>query len=172
MAAYLVKPVQQAELLSTIVQALGISIERNAHSLAVGPRPMPQQSQALKILLAEDNAINQKVAVRMLEKLGHQVTVANNGQHVLLALEKHAFDVVLMDVQMPEMGGFEATGIIRKSELGSGSHLPIIAMTAHAMKGDRERCLEAGMDGYVAKPMQAKEIQEAMESVLTSLREI
>jgi two-component system sensor histidine kinase/response regulator len=169
MAAYLVKPVQQAELFSTIVQALGISFEKPALSAPVVPNPQPQRSQALNILLAEDNAVNQKVAVRMLEKLGHKVTVADNGRQALLALEKQAFDVVLMDVQMPEMGGFQATEIIRTSELQSGRHLPIIAMTAHAMKGDREKCLEAGMDAYVAKPMQAKEIQEAMESVLASI---
>jgi CheY-like chemotaxis protein len=94
------------------------------------------------------------------------MVVASNGKEALAALERDSFDLILMDVQMPEMGGLEATEIIRATEKGTGRHLPIIAMTAHAMKGDRERCLEAGMDGYVAKPVQAKELQKAIEAFL------
>jgi CheY-like chemotaxis protein len=118
----------------------------------------------LRILLAEDNAVNQKVAVRLLEKLGHSPTVAENGHKVLAALEKDNFDLILMDVQMPEMDGFEATAVIREVEKITGMHMPIIAMTANAMQGDRERCLEAGMDGYISKPVVLKELFEALET--------
>ncbi len=121
-------------------------------------RPGPVVGKRLDILLAEDNLINQKIAVRLLEKAGHRVRVTGNGKEALAALEREAFDLVLMDVQMPEMGGFEATGIIREREKGSGRHVPVIAMTAHAMKGDRERCLAAGMDDYLAKPVQREEL--------------
>ncbi|HEV3005359.1 MAG TPA: response regulator, partial [Pirellulales bacterium] len=120
----------------------------------------------LKLLLAEDNAVNQKLVVRLLEKRGHQVTIATNGREAVAALEREPFDVVLMDVQMPELGGFEATAAIRQGERARGGHVPIVAMTAHAMKGDRERCLEAGMDGYIAKPVQARELFEAVEQAL------
>jgi CheY-like chemotaxis protein len=115
------------------------------------------------VLLAEDNTINQKLAVRLLEKRGHSVVVAGNGREALTALERESYDVVLMDVQMPEMDGFEATAAIRAREKESGRRLPIIAMTAYAMKGDRERCLAAGMDGYVSKPLQPRELFEAVE---------
>jgi len=121
-----------------------------------------EELSGLHILLAEDNAVNRKLAIRLLEKRGHTVVVAENGREVLAALEQHPFDVVLMDVQMPMMDGFEATTVIRNREKKNSEHLPIIAMTAHAMKGDRERCLEAGMDGYVSKPIQAKELFEAI----------
>jgi CheY-like chemotaxis protein/HPt (histidine-containing phosphotransfer) domain-containing protein len=116
-------------------------------------------------LLAEDNAVNQKLALRLLEKQGHHVTVAGDGREALAALEQKPFDLVLMDVQMPEMNGFEATGAIRERERRreSGQHIPIIAMTAHAMKGDRERCLAAGMDDYVSKPIIARKLFEAIE---------
>ncbi len=155
-AAHLTKPILQAELLRAIKSALRISVE-------IAP-PVPARSaetvseRSLHILLAEDNAINQKIALRLLEKAGHQVRVAVNGKEALSALEQQPFDVVLMDVQMPEMGGFEATGILREREKGTGRHMPVIAMTAHAMKGDRERCLEAGMDDYVSKPVQTAEL--------------
>ena len=106
----------------------------------------------MRILLAEDNAVNQLLALRVLEKQGHQVVTASNGRAALERLEKATFDLILMDIQMPEMDGFEATAVIRKEEESTGKHLPIIAMTAHAMEGDRERCLAAGMDGYISKP--------------------
>ena len=117
----------------------------------------------LRILLAEDNAINQKIASRLLEKAGHHVTLAPDGRQALAALDRENFDVVLMDVQMPEMDGFETTAAIRARERDNGKRLPIIAMTAHAMQGDRERCLAAGMDGYIAKPIQARELIELLE---------
>jgi CheY-like chemotaxis protein/HPt (histidine-containing phosphotransfer) domain-containing protein len=120
----------------------------------------------LRILVTEDNATNQRLAVRLLEKRGHNVVVAGDGKAALEALEKSAFegfDVVLMDIQMPEMDGFEATAAIRQREKAYGKHTTIIAMTAHAMKGDRERCLGAGMDGYVAKPVRAEDLLAEIE---------
>jgi PAS domain S-box-containing protein len=122
----------------------------------------------LKILLAEDNLINQKLAVRLLEKLGHQVVLAETGVEALAKLKEQLFDLVLMDVQMPEMDGFTATAAIRVQEEGSNIRMPIVAMTAHAMKGDRERCLEAGMDDYVTKPISATAVRAAIERVLKS----
>jgi CheY-like chemotaxis protein len=120
----------------------------------------------LRVLLAEDNAVNQRLAVRLLEKAGHTVTVAANGQLALDALGQGSFDVVFMDLQMPEMGGFEATQFIRRGE-GPGRCVPIIAMTAHAMKGDREYCLQAGMDGYVSKPVQSDALWAELKRVLS-----
>jgi CheY-like chemotaxis protein len=117
----------------------------------------------LRILLAEDGLINQQVACRLLEVRGHHVSLAGNGKEAIAALEKEPFDLVLMDVQMPHMDGFEATAEIRKREQGTGTHIPIIAMTAHALKGDRERCTAAGMDGYLAKPIHAEALYEVVE---------
>jgi CheY-like chemotaxis protein len=122
-----------------------------------------KEKKQLRILLAEDNAVNQKVACHVLEKQGYQVTVAADGREALSALDQGPFDVVLMDVQMPEMDGFETTAAIRARERDTGMHLPIIAMTAHAMKGDRERCLAAGMDSYISKPLEIKEFIELLE---------
>jgi CheY-like chemotaxis protein len=120
--------------------------------------------------LAEDHPPNQQLAVRLLERHGHSVVVANNGLEVLAALEKKSFDLVLMDIQMPEMDGFAATKEIRRREQQTGGHLPIVAMTAHAMKGDAERCLAAGMDDYVAKPIRRKTLYEALQRVAASAR--
>jgi len=128
------------------------------------PVGLPPQQQ--RILLAEDNPINQMLAVGILEKRGYMVSAVSNGREALDFLDKKPFDLVLMDVQMPEMGGFEATAAIREREKETGLHIPIIAMTAHAMKGDRERCLEAGMDGYIPKPIRAKELFETIENLL------
>jgi PAS domain S-box-containing protein len=163
-AAYLSKPVKQSELLDTIMDNLrGASLPRRpsaAGTLELRP------SRTLRVLLAEDSLVNQKLAVRLLEKWGHQVAVANTGREALDALEKHRFDLVLMDVQMPEMDGFEATAALRERERGTGNHVPVIAMTAHAMKGDRERCLEAGMDAYVSKPIRPQEFFDAIEQAI------
>jgi CheY-like chemotaxis protein len=120
----------------------------------------------LRVLLAEDNAVNQKLATRLLEKQGHQVTVVPNGKEAVEAVRRGGYDLVLMDVQMPEMDGFEATAAIRQQEAATGGRMPIVAMTAHAMKGDRERCLEAGMDGYVSKPIQPRELIEAIAKAM------
>ncbi len=120
----------------------------------------------LRVLLAEDNVINQKLGVRLLEKRGHCVVVANNGREALATLAREPFDLVLMDVQMPVMDGFETTAAIRQQENSTGRHLPILAMTAHAMKGDRDRCLIAGMDGYIAKPIQPRELYDTIERIM------
>jgi CheY-like chemotaxis protein len=115
--------------------------------------------------LAEDNPINQKLAVRLLEKWGHTVQIANNGKQAVIAVKHNSFDIVLMDLQMPEMDGIEATQAIRLNEKPTGDHIPIIAMTACAMKGDRERCLEKGMDGYITKPIQMDELFTMLEDL-------
>ncbi|MFO7901742.1 MAG: response regulator [Pirellulaceae bacterium] len=116
--------------------------------------------------IAEDSQVNQKLAIGILEKFGHSVTVAGNGKEAIAALSSQKFDVVLMDVEMPDMDGLEATGHIRAKEKQTDEHVPIIAMTAHALKGDRQRCLEAGMDGYVSKPVRVQQLLKTMESVL------
>jgi two-component system sensor histidine kinase/response regulator len=116
-----------------------------------------------RVLVAEDNIVNQRVAERLLTKRGHLVTVVSNGREALAAVEHGAFDLVLMDVQMPDMDGFEATAAIREWERESGRHVRIVAMTAHAMNGDRERCLAAGMDGYLSKPIDPRTLFDAVE---------
>ena len=158
-AAYLTKPVRQSELLDAILTALGTrQIKEPSPAALVTRHSLRETNNRLRILLAEDNAVNRLLAVRLLEKRGHAVTVAGNGKEALAALEKQPFDLVLMDVQMPEMDGFEATAAIRDKEKHSGSHLPVIAMTAHAMVGDRERCLAAGMDDYITKPIRPDDL--------------
>jgi two-component system, sensor histidine kinase len=132
---------------------------------------VPESRRTLRVLLAEDNVVNQKLAVRLLEKEGHSVVVVGNGQEAVAALDRGDFDAVLMDVQMPEMSGLEATATIREKEKETGRHQLIIALTAHAMKGDRERCLEAGMDHYLAKPIQSNELFAALNGA-TGIRKI
>jgi len=154
-AAYLTKPVRRAELRSAIVRAVtGRIAPSMTQALARQASAVPAGAK-MRILLAEDNIVNQRVAVRILEKQGYSVVVASNGVEALEAMQGHDFDLVLMDLQMPEMGGFEATGKIRQNEHPGGTHIPIIAMTAHAMTGDRERCIAAGMDDYISKPVRA-----------------
>jgi two-component system, sensor histidine kinase and response regulator len=160
--AYLLKPVRSADLRREISIALGA---RKRNETTSGRRGLEPGSRSLRILLAEDNLVNRKLVTRLLEKRGHTFVTVNNGQQAVDALQRARFDVVLMDVQMPEMDGFEATAAIRASERGTSRHTPIIAMTAHAMRGDRERCLEAGMDGYVSKPLQPKELMRVIEGV-------
>ena len=123
--------------------------------------------RALHVLVAEDNRVNQKVVTRLLEKQGHRVTLAENGREALEKLLLGGFDAILMDVQMPEMTGLEAARAIRRAERGSGRHIPILAMTAHAMKGDRERCLASGMDGYVSKPIRSQELLDALQRLIS-----
>jgi len=125
---------------------------------------------SLRILLAEDNPVNQKLALRLLEKKGHQVQVVGNGREALAALQKYSFDLVLMDVQMPEMDGMEATAAIREAEKGTSRHLPVISLTAHAMKGDREKCFAAGMDGYLTKPIRPQELYDLLSTYVNSVR--
>lgn len=166
----LIKPVKQSDLLDSIVTVLRV---------ATSDEPMPQAHlngqpdhvTSLRVLLAEDGLVNQKVAVNLLEQRGHTVAVANNGQEALNAFKRESFDVIIMDVQMPIMDGFEATGLIRQHEKLAGTHIPIIAMTAHAMRGDRERCLEAGMDGYIPKPIRANDLYTAIEGITDRVRE-
>ena len=167
-AAYLIKPIAQSQLLDAILNVLGTRAQPadEPRLNLITRHSLRENQRKLRILLAEDNAVNQKLASRLLEKRGHTVAVAGNGREALKVLEKQRFDLVLMDVSMPEMDGLEATRAIRAAEKTTGAHLPIIAMTAHAMKGDRERCLDAGMDGYVSKPVQAQELFEAAETVL------
>lgn len=163
-AAHLMKPVKQSELFDAIVTALGVS--QHAEPLHADAAVAGDGMRPLRILLAEDSYANQRLAVGVLTKWGHNVTVANNGHEVLAALDVDQFDLVLMDVQMPEMDGYQATAAIREREYNTGGHLPIIAMTAHAMKGDREECLDAGMDGYVAKPIRRADLQQVIEETL------
>ncbi len=138
---------------------------KNRALVSVAPRAGDRIDRPLRVLLAEDNLVNRVIAVRLLEKRGHRVAVAANGREALDATEQAIFDVVLMDLEMPVMSGLEATLAIRSREQRTGRHLPIIAMTAHAMIGDRERCLAAGMDGYVSKPVRADELYAALENV-------
>jgi signal transduction histidine kinase/DNA-binding response OmpR family regulator len=168
--AYLMKPVKQSELLDAIFTALGTSAG-DAESAAM-TAPAALRRRPLRVLLAEDNSINQKLAVRLLEKEGHNISVVGNGREAAAAVQSKRFDVVFMDVQMPEMDGLESTALIRQGEASHGGYapdggrIPIIAMTAHAMKGDREKCLEAGMNGYVAKPLQVEELWRALDELV------
>jgi len=160
---YLVKPIRLQELRAAMAKALEEAsppLEKAAPSLAA---PLAVPLDRSRILLAEDNPVNQLLALRLLERHGYHVTVAANGQQVLAILAAGAFDAILMDIQMPEMTGFEATASIRQQEQSSGRHIPIIAVTAHAMVGDRERCLECGMDGYISKPIRPEELYRLLE---------
>jgi CheY-like chemotaxis protein len=159
-AAALTKPVRQAHLLevisSVVGEANGATVRPPAPALGAGV------DLGLRVLIAEDNVINQKVALQMLARLGCLATAVGNGAQAVAAIARGTYDLVLMDVQMPEMDGFEATALIRRQETQAGGHLPILAMTAHAMEGDRERCLAAGMDGYISKPVKTEDLARAL----------
>jgi len=163
-SAYLVKPIRQGELLHAICSVLNLAAQKEAP--LVTRHNLREAGNRSSVLLVEDNAVNQMLAVRLLEKRGYAVSVAGNGRQALAALEKEDFDIALMDIQMPEMDGFEAAAVIRERERSSGRHMPIIAMTAHALKGDEERCLSAGMDAYISKPIRTNELFATIESVL------
>ncbi len=165
---YVIKPIRPAELLRAITKALGIRSDLSDDPSTKPPAKVAVQGRSLKILVAEDNRVNQLLALRTLEKEGHRVTVANNGEAALACLANETFDLILMDVQMPVMDGFEATVQIRHQEEGTSRHLPIVAMTAHAMKGDREKCLKAGMDGYVSKPIEFDKLFAAIAEAVPS----
>jgi|YNPMSStandDraft_1061717.scaffolds.fasta_scaffold10405_2 PAS domain S-box-containing protein len=161
-AAYLIKPIKQSELLDAIVSALGLAIPSEVAAEAPEAPALPP----LRVLLAEDSLVNQKLAVGLLERYGHTVIVAKDGREALAAWQSQPVDVILMDIQMPDMDGLEATAAIRQREAQRGGHVPIIAMTAHAIKGDRERCLAAGMDEYLSKPIRLNQLLEAISTVL------
>jgi two-component system sensor histidine kinase/response regulator len=167
-AAYLLKPIRQSELREAIARLLGAREQIGAIPLVTrySLHDARDPDTVLRILVAEDNAVNQRLAVRMLEKRGHRVVVAANGREALDALAKDTFDLVFMDVQMPEMDGFEATAGIRKREEGTGRHQVVVALTAHAMKDDRERCLASGMDAYLSKPIGPRELDEVLEKYM------
>jgi two-component system, sensor histidine kinase and response regulator len=163
-SSYLTKPVRRAQLRAAIIAALAHEapridpVVRSSSATAEGLQE--DRGVGCRILLTEDNVVNQRVALRILEKAGHAVAVAENGKVALRMLGEQSFDLILMDVQMPEMGGFEATALIREKERRTGGHIPIVAMTAHAMAGDRDRCLAAGMDDYLSKPVAASSLLE------------
>jgi PAS domain S-box-containing protein len=161
---YLSKPIKQSELFDAIVTAMA---EHSGRRERYGSTSafIQTSEHPLRVLLAEDNPVNQTLAMRILESLGHKVQVVNNGKEALGRAQAGEFDVILMDVQMPEMDGLEATKAIRDSEAGTGKHIPIVAMTAHAMKGDREKCLSVGMDGYLSKPIRIDELKQAMSAI-------
>ena len=162
--SYLNKPVRQEELIRAICGALGAS-PPNYDYAAEAPGAVRADRRGLRILLAEDNPVNRTLAVRLMEREGHRVTATTNGREALAMFQAEPFDLALMDVQMPEMDGLEATAAIRAHERTGGGHLPIIAMTAFAMKGDAEQCLAAGMDCYVSKPIDAAKLRQAIAGV-------
>ena len=167
LSASLTKPVRQNELRDAIVRAL--DRRRVRPDTAGVPAPGVERRAvvpgvSLGILLAEDNAVNQRLATRMLEKRGHRVTVVSNGREAVELLERFSFDLVLMDVQMPLLDGIAATTLIREREKGTGIHQPIVALTAYAVNDDRSRCLAAGMDGYLAKPIRPEELDALLQT--------
>jgi two-component system sensor histidine kinase/response regulator len=160
---HLTKPVKQSDLLDTIVSVFGGRATRDADAVQTLQQPA---TRSLRVLVAEDNEVNRQFVRRVLEKRGHTMVTAGNGREAVDSIAQAApghFDVVLMDVQMPEVDGLSATVLIRQRERSTGTHVPIVAMTAHAMTGDRERCLAAGMDDYVSKPLHPHELVEAVE---------
>ena len=166
-SAYLTKPVSESEFLEAILCALGMKSDKTEKPQLITRHSLREaRRKSLRVLVVEDNPVNQLLAVRLVEKQGHSVVAVSSGRRAVEALDGGRFDLVLMDVQMPEMDGIEATNVIRQKEQKSGAHIPIIAMTAHAMQGDRERCLQAGMDAYVAKPVNTKDLFAAIENVI------
>jgi two-component system sensor histidine kinase/response regulator len=165
-SAYLTKPIKASQLhdcLMLVVSQAPLEPETQAMPIVTRHSLSEDKKRKFRILLAEDNVVNQKVALRILGKLGYRADAVANGKEVVSALENISYDLILMDVQMPEMDGFEATAAIRRKERETGNHIPIIAMTAHAMKGDREQCLEAGMDDYVSKPINPQSLTNAIQ---------
>jgi len=164
--AYLMKPLNQSELLDTTLAVL----HGSGTEIIVGDLgdDTPPPARSLNVLLVEDSPYNQKLAIGLLNKHQHHVTVANNGREAVAITELHDFDLILMDVQMPEMDGIEATQVIRERERETGAHVPIVAMTAQAMKGDKEHCLEAGMDAYLAKPVRSLELLGMIDAIIAS----
>ncbi|MDQ2732110.1 MAG: response regulator, partial [Armatimonadota bacterium] len=164
LSGHILKPVSQSELFDAVVAAIAPGPQR-LNEMIPPEKSAPASDKSLRILVAEDTETNQILITHLLEKRGHQVQIACTGAQALRLLTEEAFDLVLMDVQMPEMGGFEATRSIRDRERLTGNHIPIIALTAHAMKGDREQCLNAGMDGYISKPIRRGELYQVIENL-------
>jgi PAS domain S-box-containing protein len=166
-SAYLLKPIRLSELREAIARVVGAREQHSAIPLVTlcSVKDPQAAGETLRILLAEDNLVNQRLTTRLLEKRGHRVVLAANGRQALAALEKDNYDLLLMDIQMPEMNGMEATARIREKEKLTGGHQPIVALTAHAMKGDQELCLAAGMDGYLAKPIRAEELDQILDQL-------
>jgi CheY-like chemotaxis protein/HPt (histidine-containing phosphotransfer) domain-containing protein len=160
-SAYLIKPIRRSELLDVVLRVLDAA-PKEVITDCEEPLPPNAAERQLRLLAAEDNLVNQRLIARLLEKAGHSVTVVGDGLAAVNASRQNRYDAILMDVQMPIMDGHEATRQIRRLEQTTGAHLPIIAMTAHAMKGDREKCLEAGMDDYIAKPLHKQELLQAI----------
>jgi CheY-like chemotaxis protein len=163
--AYLTKPVSPFQLIRAMGLALGRKTEPLQATHLITRHSLPADPNRLRILLAEDNLVNQQVARRMLEKQNQTVTVVGSGREVLTALEQHSFDLILMDMQMPDMDGLQATAAIRRREVEGQTRIPIIALTANAMAGDRERCIQAGMDGYVTKPIRSLDLLNEIKRV-------
>ena len=168
-AAYLSKPFDRLELREVLRHVLASDPHSPGMKGLVTRHTLQEQRQSLSFLVAEDNAVNQRLIARLLEKRGHRVVLAYNGREALQTLKQQHFDIILMDVQMPEMDGFEATKLIHEEEKASGIHLPIIALTAHAMRGDEERCLACGMDGYVTKPIKLVELFSVIDKVVPGI---
>jgi two-component system, sensor histidine kinase and response regulator len=167
-SAYLVKPAQPSDVLEAILAALSKPAAGQTRKAAPDGNGQPiVAARPMKILLAEDNVVNRKLAITLLEKRGHSVTATENGEEAIAALERENFDLILMDVQMPVMDGFEAIRSIRAKERTTGAHIPIVALTAHAMKGDREKCLAVGADDYVSKPIRTSDLLAAMDRSMT-----
>jgi CheY-like chemotaxis protein/HPt (histidine-containing phosphotransfer) domain-containing protein len=176
--AYLTKPISQSELRRAILKVLGLKVlglkVLGAQSSGAAPaslitrHSLREAGRPARTLVADDDRVNQALVVRLLEKQGHEAVTVDNGRDALVRLEQQDFDLALIDVEMPEMGGLETVALIREKESATGAHLPIIAMTAHAMKGDQERCLAAGADAYVSKPVSPRQLRDAIESLTPS----
>ena len=167
-AAYLTKPIRQSELREAIAVAVGAQTQNSSapRSMRPGLEVVSAAQVSLRLLVVEDNQVNQLLAVRLLEKRGHAVKVAGHGREAMAALEIERFDLVFMDVQMPVMDGYETTAVIREKEKTSGKRQFIVALTAHAMKTERERCLKVGMDFYLSKPIRPQELDDVLDAFI------
>jgi CheY-like chemotaxis protein len=165
LGGFLTKPIRPSAMCATLIGLLGAPAAAASVAVTRAAAPSGTYRRLLHLLLAEDNIVNQTHVARVLQKRGHSVEIANNGKEALAALERGEFDLMLMDVQMPDMDGFEVTAAVRRNEAITGSHLPIIALTAHAVKGYREKCLAAGMDGYVTKPIRTQELLAVIDDL-------
>jgi CheY-like chemotaxis protein len=161
--------VSEAQLLEAILRSLGNSADHKSELIT--RHTLHQTHKSLRVLVVDDIPVNRLLAMRLLEKQGHSVISAISGREAMEAIETQTFDLILMDVQMPDMNGFEATQAIREGERGTGNRVPIIALTAHAMEGDRNRCLTAGMDGYVSKPITAQALLAAIDNALSTSKD-